>query len=395
MSQMVAAVGAGIALAGIQLYGAVKTYYRKDETAMQLALIDARVLEDRAYWENWFLDHPNVPRHIPERRPLRLLSLDGGGVRGIVSLIILQQIMQEVAAGARPCEYFDLIGGTSTGGLIAIMLGRLRMSIQECIDCYTELSKDVFYGDWELWSSANWNVLSGHKFSGEKLEKAVKTVVEKYGGATGTQMYDDPVRRGGRPPCRTFLVAIPGCNVPRPPKLFRTYDNRFQRHSADQCQIWEAARATSCAPSFFPDIQVEGVYYSDGGLGYNNPSHLVLQEARSLWGPSHAINCLLSIGTGSVESFMHRTEYAPDKLGFIKVFGDMAIGCERVHQELAQDYFLEGTYWRFNPKMDEKIGLDEWRRIDELKGIAWQYLVENDSAVRAFAGATTRERGRP
>jgi len=63
----------------------------------------------------------------------RLLSLDGGGVRGLSSLLILQELMQEI--GRRkdqevplPCEYFDLIGGTSTGGLIAIMLGRLRMA---------------------------------------------------------------------------------------------------------------------------------------------------------------------------------------------------------------------------------------------------------------------------
>jgi patatin-like phospholipase/acyl hydrolase len=73
--------------------------------------------------------------HIP-----RILALDGGGVRGLSSLLIVQQLMVEVhrimhnngqatADGKppRPCEYFDLICGTSTGGLIAIMLGRLRM----------------------------------------------------------------------------------------------------------------------------------------------------------------------------------------------------------------------------------------------------------------------------
>src|SRR5271163_828589 len=64
----------------------------------------------------------------------RILSLDGGGVRGLSSLLILRNIMEEVArrqgpgtAEARPCDYFDLIGGTGTGGLIAVMLGRLRM----------------------------------------------------------------------------------------------------------------------------------------------------------------------------------------------------------------------------------------------------------------------------
>jgi len=73
--------------------------------------------------------------HIP-----RILALDGGGVRGLSSLLIVQRLLHEVqrvmeengcptADGKPPlpCEYFDLICGTSTGGLIAIMLGRLQM----------------------------------------------------------------------------------------------------------------------------------------------------------------------------------------------------------------------------------------------------------------------------
>jgi len=63
----------------------------------------------------------------------RILALDGGGVRGLSSLLILRELMEEIRRKLRlantplPCEYFDLIGGTSTGGLIAIMIGRLRM----------------------------------------------------------------------------------------------------------------------------------------------------------------------------------------------------------------------------------------------------------------------------
>jgi patatin-like phospholipase/acyl hydrolase len=75
-------------------------------------------------------------------QPVRILSLDGGGVRGISSLYILKELMAQVARqyrvehpqdsklSPRPCEYFDLICGTSTGGLIALMLGRLRMVIK-------------------------------------------------------------------------------------------------------------------------------------------------------------------------------------------------------------------------------------------------------------------------
>ncbi len=77
---------------------------------------------------------------------LRLLALDGSGVRGLSSLMILRRLMAAVDPDAppRPCDYFDMIGGTSTGGLIAIMLGRLRMTVDECIDAYTTLSNRVF-----------------------------------------------------------------------------------------------------------------------------------------------------------------------------------------------------------------------------------------------------------
>lgn len=72
----------------------------------------------------------NVPqsKHTP-----RILSLDGGGVRGLSTLLILRNLMEEIgrrnstSTAAKPCDYFDMIGGTSTGGLIAIMLGLLGM----------------------------------------------------------------------------------------------------------------------------------------------------------------------------------------------------------------------------------------------------------------------------
>jgi len=69
----------------------------------------------------------------PAHQVPRILSLDGGGVRGLSSLLILRDILEDIGCRTgsgetpKPCEYFDLIGGTSTGGLIAIMLGLLGM----------------------------------------------------------------------------------------------------------------------------------------------------------------------------------------------------------------------------------------------------------------------------
>lgn len=82
--------------------------------------------------------------------PLHLLALDGGGIRGVSMLLILDQILRRVqhdkhlSSLPRPCEYFYLIGGTSTGGLIALMLGRLRMTTEEALRKYNEIAGALF-----------------------------------------------------------------------------------------------------------------------------------------------------------------------------------------------------------------------------------------------------------
>jgi len=62
---------------------------------------------------------------------LRLLALDGGGIRGLSSLMILQQLMATIdpTTPPKPCEYFDMIGGTSTGGYVVLSIALLRSGI--------------------------------------------------------------------------------------------------------------------------------------------------------------------------------------------------------------------------------------------------------------------------
>ena len=66
---------------------------------------------------------------MPEHE-LRLLALDGGGVRGLSTLQILKQLMDTIdpESPPKPCDYFDMIGGTSTGGLVVIALPNLRLT---------------------------------------------------------------------------------------------------------------------------------------------------------------------------------------------------------------------------------------------------------------------------
>ena len=81
---------------------------------------------------------------------LKLLSLDGGGVKGISSLLILDAVMRELRdlIGQKdlplPVDYFDLAGGTSTGGLIALMLFRLRMCTTDAIQQFKKIAQELF-----------------------------------------------------------------------------------------------------------------------------------------------------------------------------------------------------------------------------------------------------------
>ena len=85
---------------------------------------------------------------LPES--LRVLCIDGGGIKGYTSLLNLKRIFRTMMAEGqldeipRPCNVFDLIIGTSTGGLIAVMLGRLHMTIDECIAKYEQVGVEVF-----------------------------------------------------------------------------------------------------------------------------------------------------------------------------------------------------------------------------------------------------------
>lgn len=111
-----------------------------------------------------------------------------------------------------------------------------------------------------------------------------------------------------------------------------------------------------------------------------------------MWGPGHPIvkflsylsvplgteigrtGCLLSIGTGQINSVFHRFQYATDLIQIPDVFHKMAVTCEQVHQKLADDPSVRPFYCRFNPTLEQKIGLEEWKEIDRLKGIAFTYL---------------------
>lgn len=137
--------------------------------------------------------------------PLRLLSLDGGGVRGLSSLMVLDDLMESIAQEEkrlgrrsnqdakplRPCDYFDLIGGTSTGGIIAILLSRLQLDCKQCIGIYTKLAEQIFKNDRSINLFGTKIPTGAHRFSGYVLENAIKQALVDLGYDQDELMWDD------------------------------------------------------------------------------------------------------------------------------------------------------------------------------------------------------------
>ena len=125
-------------------------------------------------------------------RELCLLSLDGGGVRGLSTLLILKQLMESINSKSppKPCDYFDMIGGTSTGGLIALMLGRMQLTVDECIVAYKELLPGIFTKIHHRIKLQNGETQG--RFDSKALEEGVRKLLVTYSRNEDSLLKDPP-----------------------------------------------------------------------------------------------------------------------------------------------------------------------------------------------------------
>lgn len=111
----------------------------------------------------------------------------------MVELLHLQELQRKLVAegfdpNCRPCEIFDLIGGTSTGGLIAFMLVRMRMTIPEILGIYEELSKKIFQST--TLSKVVRYIFTGSALDSSILEQEIKKIIHKKLGVVNAPVYD-------------------------------------------------------------------------------------------------------------------------------------------------------------------------------------------------------------
>ncbi|KAF2157432.1 FabD/lysophospholipase-like protein [Myriangium duriaei CBS 260.36] len=339
-----------------------------------------------------------------------ILALDGGGIRGFSSALILKELMHQIYLQEHeleaeeptgdipqseddllPCHYFDFMYGTSTGGLIAVMLARLRMSIGECLQQYR------LVGD-KLFGHRRTIIPFMTKYRSEPLVKAVKEL-RNDSMLAGPAQWDEPEQPPWDPNeprvCQSCcLTAIHNGSVQKA-HLLRSYPHSYRpermqsfatayNNGADDLEIWQVTRATSAAPFYFDMLEavVEGEMrgHKDGGIRENNPAVAAWDEYASMYHPNMAPALLLSIGTG-------RTNTPPDGFmsalpwpwGHIKIFRKIAENIsvipnllvkytesEGKHTEMLRYAKGENTWYkRLNVSSGmDNMSLDSWVRGD-------------------------------
>ncbi|XTI91299.1 FabD/lysophospholipase-like protein [Cenococcum geophilum] len=200
---------------------------------------------------------------MPEH-DFRLLALDGGGVRGLSTLQIVKQLMDTIdpESPPKPCDYFDMIGGTSTGGLIAIMLGRLRMTVDECIDAYVSPSDRIFQ------KRRHCVTIKGQvqrRFDSDELQRAIKEIVARQGLAEDALLKDAPDAK-----CKVFVCAT-SSETGDTVRLTSYRSPRGRERLLRTAKIREAGRVTSAASSDPITVSDFGENFVDGAIGANNP----------------------------------------------------------------------------------------------------------------------------
>jgi patatin-like phospholipase/acyl hydrolase len=240
----------------------------------------------------------------PDYAGVRILCLDGGGIRGIVELEVLRQIEKYLGGRLSIQSFFDLIVGTSTGGIIAAGLGIEDWRVDQCIRHFMELADKAFtrrrFGIHDLPVLGK----AGRKYRTKPFESVLQDLfgVEEYmfGGFQADQKrYKTRVALTSTTATGSTAVVLANYNRPEdsPFTEFIRPDRPEQ-----ELKIWEAIRASTAAPGFFkPFIKTEtGQRFVDGAVYHNNPAYVAFEESRLLWPDvSHCLpDIVLSIGTG-------------------------------------------------------------------------------------------------
>jgi patatin-like phospholipase/acyl hydrolase len=227
----------------------------------------------------------------------RILSLDGGGVRGVVQLELLRGIEHALGDHIPASAFFDLIVGTGTGGLIAMTLSMRGQTVSSCSDQFKTICDRAFRpkkAAAPLVRSISAALgSSGRRYRSKSLYSVLQTTFGENNSLLESQTY---FTQG----CR---VAVTSTNAPdQEPFLLANYDRPetldHPRGQDPNLRVWQSVAAAIADPAYFPPFEHDAQTYQDGGQKCANPAAIADKERRLLWPELSNPDLFLSLGTG-------------------------------------------------------------------------------------------------
>jgi patatin-like phospholipase/acyl hydrolase len=316
-------------------------------------------------------------------KTVTVLSIDGGGIRGVIPAMILTEI--EKLSGKPVSQLFDLIAGTSTGAIISLALTKPKsaeemtpqFSAKDLVELYEKNGTKIFSK-----SLLHTIVAAGNLLEEKYTSAGIEAVLKNYFGETKLSQSLIP-------------VIIPAYETERRISWFFK-SSRAKTDPEYDFLMRDVARSTSAAPTYFEPnkINVDGPagYYSfiDGGVYANNPAMCAFVEAKSMFPDCKII--LVSLGTGSQSK---QLKYKDLKGWGLAMWAQPILNVVFDGVETTIDYQLQelfenpanGKYTRFQPKLD---GLDEamdkadFENIRALKLLAERLIRESASELNGL-----------
>jgi patatin-like phospholipase/acyl hydrolase len=304
------------------------------------------------------IQHTRIKLPWPKDRLFRILSIDGGGIRGVFPAAYLSEIEKRFLQGQSIARYFDMIAGTSTGGIIALALAH-GLTAEEALKIYAERGNRIFptrrkLARWVRWTRAP-------KYDSAALRDELL-------GVFGEKVIDAAMTR-------LIIPSFEGRHGE--PFIYKTPhhpDYQKDRHK----NFAHVALHTAAAPTYFEGVDDDGYVMLDGGLWANNPVMNAIVDALACYDITRDQIRVLSLGTGD-STFTVADRVRKGGLAHWAVRAFSAASRAQSKNALGQAYLLVGkdNVLRIDvPESDSPIPMDDVARsLKELPEIA-RALVE-------------------
>ena len=310
----------------------------------------------------------------PEQR--FILCIDGGGMRGIVPVVMLQGLEKAIRDNGGTGDiatYFDLVSGTSTGGLISLALtcdssirhekledGSEQIDLNALLENYLTMGKAIFQTNSSLFGLKQ---LVADKYN----SSGIQNLSQKWFG----------MKQMGHAKVPTLIMAYDLSEGQ--PQMIRSYGEE------SGYPAWIAARATSAAPTYFSPCEYAGKLLVDGGVIANNPALFAYFEARKLYPECKSFH-ILSFSTGGVFHTMEK-----DSAKGLFSWADHIPSMFDTAQKRTTDYVLYNEpdldYIRIDDPLPEAIKMDETdpQVLNHMKAIAEENAEKYKDTLDSFA----------